>query len=68
MKNICISSTFLCLCSRNLSFEPNFDISKKAYSSVVARSDVLVRLLKEKSQYMTKHLKGLGHAILGNFV
>ena len=31
MKNICISSTFLCLCPLNLSFKLNFNISKKAY-------------------------------------
>ena len=31
VKNICISSTFLCLCPLNISFKLNFNISKKAY-------------------------------------
>ena len=31
MKNICISSTLLCLSPLNLSFKLNFNISKKAY-------------------------------------
>ena len=31
VKNIYISSTFLCLCPLNLSFKLNFNISKKAY-------------------------------------
>ena len=31
VKDIIISSTFLCLCPLNLSFNLNFNISKKAY-------------------------------------
>ena len=34
MKNICISSTFLCLCPVNLSFKLTCNISKKAYISI----------------------------------
>ena len=35
MKNICISSTFLCLCPLNLCFDLNFNISKKVYGSEI---------------------------------
>ena len=47
VKNICISSTFLCFCPLNLSFKLTFNISKKAYSWI--SHDVTAAMLVSRS-------------------